>query len=161
MFLPRVRLSATLAALALAGPACGDVTPWSGSIILVVDYELGLTQNGRVLNASLTAVNIGDRPLVGIADGCGWEFSAYRDPQGTGSPAWSQDFDHWCTAGMEIEVDIPPRGSQAFGTTVIPYADILQMSGQGTYYFAARLQGGPDGWWTDRLPAGSYEILPP
>lgn len=159
--LSRSRLSAILAALAVAGPGCGDVTPWSGSIILVVDYELGLTQRGRVLYASLTAVNFGDLPLVGTADGCGWEFSAYRDPQRTGSPAWSEDFDHRCTAGLDLGIDIPPRGSQAFGTTVIPYSDILQTSGPGTYYFAARLQGGPDGWWTDRLPAGSYEILPP
>jgi hypothetical protein len=158
--LSRLRFSATLVAVALGGPGCSDVTPWSGSIILVVDYELGLTQRGRVLYASLTAVNIGDRPLVGTADGCGWEFSAYRDPQWT-SPVWSQGFEHRCTAGLEMELNIPARGSQAFGPTVIPYADILQTSGQGTYYFAARLQGGPHRWWTDRLPAGSYEILPP
>jgi hypothetical protein len=155
------RYAALLTALVLSGVRCGDALRWNDSIILVVSYDLVLTTGGRLLYATPTAVNTGDLPLVGSTGGCAWEFSAYRDPQRAGTPAWSQDFEHSVCTSIEIGIDIPPRGSQKFPPSIIPYAEIFDSSGPGTYYFAARLRGGPGGWWTDRLPAGSYEILPP
>lgn len=107
------------------------------------------------LAATVTAENIGSRPAaLEFPDGCAVLLRAYRTPERTGTPAWDQERETFCTMAIQ-RFTINPGESRQFTVRT----DARQILGDslpnGRYFLTAVLR---KAGWTLELHAGEADL---
>lgn len=107
------------------------------------------------LATSVTVANVGSRPAaLEFPDGCPVLIRAYRTPDRTGTPAWDQAHETFCTMAIQ-HFTINPGESRKFTART----DARQILGDslpnGRYFLTAMLR---KTGWTLELPAGEVEL---
>jgi len=138
-----------------------------GNLPITVRFDTVTTNRLLRMYVQVTATNLSDRPFVGYTGfpECHWVFAVYDNPDRTGEPLWHQEEERTCRQGG-LPISIAPGESMVFPASFLPFWDIVETRGPGTYYFTTQLWGktdgqgdGPSVWLTEAMPAGEVVLV--
>jgi hypothetical protein len=114
---------------------------WQVPLVVDVTYDtLRNPLGGRYVQATVQGTNLGETRISGATSGCWSEFRAYRGPERTGEPVWTEPANPDCNL-YQFVVDLSPGESITWKPRPLwlNVDDLVTEHGAGTYYFLMRI----------------------